>query len=161
VGNAGKRHESIHLSTARPPVADTLNPLKMIILNTIGKRTQMDLINYRQRACLGYHWILQFVDHHSGFAHVAPLKRKTAKQRGRALARILSSTCIPEILQSDNGSDFLDKCIYYVKEFFKTVNIIKGRPGRPNEQGSVERGNADFKKALLKWEQEYPDEKWL
>jgi hypothetical protein len=40
------------------------------------------------------------------------------------------------------------------------INIIKGRPRQPNEQGSVERGNADFKKALLKWEQEYPDEKW-
>ncbi len=47
-----------------------------------------------------------------------------------------------------------------MKEFFKTINIIKGRPHRPNEQGSVERGNADFKKALLIWEKEYPDEKW-
>jgi hypothetical protein len=148
------------LSTSRPPVAETLNPLKMIISNTIGKRAQMDLIDYRRRACLGYRWILRLVDHHSGFAHVAPLKRKTAKQTGRALVKILSSACIPEILQSDNGSEFLGKCIYYVKEFFKTINIIKGRPRRPNEQGSVERGNADFKKALLKWEQEYPDEKW-
>jgi integrase len=63
-------------------------------------------------------------------------------------------------LQSDNGSEFLGKCINYVKEVFKTINIIKGRPRQPNEQGSVERGNADFKKALLKWEQEYPDKKW-
>jgi hypothetical protein len=85
------------LSTARPPVAETLNPLKMIISNTIGKRAQMDLIDYRRHACLGYHWILRLVDHHSGFAHVAPLK--TAKQTRRALVHILSSACIPEILQ--------------------------------------------------------------
>jgi hypothetical protein len=63
-------------------------------------------------------------------------------------------------LQSDNGSGFLGKCIYYAKEFFQSINIIKGKPRQPNKQGSVERGNADFKKVLLKWEQEYPDEKW-
>ncbi len=61
----------------------------------------MDLIDYRRHACLGYYWILRLVDHHSGFAHVALLKRKTAKQIGRALVRILSLACIPEILQSD------------------------------------------------------------
>jgi hypothetical protein len=95
------------LSTTRQPVAETLNPLKMIISTTIGKRTLMGLIDYRWHACLGYHGILRLVDHHSGFAHVAPLKRKTAKQTGRALVKILSSACIPEILQSDNGSEFL------------------------------------------------------
>jgi hypothetical protein len=47
-----------------------------------------------------------------------------------------------------------------VKEFFQTINIIKGKPRWLNEQDSVERGNTDFKKALFKWEQEYPDEKW-
>jgi hypothetical protein len=108
-------------------------------------------------ACL-FGILLDIVDHHSSFAHVAPLKRKTAKQTGRALVHILSLACIPKILQSDNGGEFLGKCIYYVKEFFQTINIIKGKPHRPNEQGSVEKGNADIKKALLKWEQEYPDE---
>ncbi len=147
------------LSTAKPPVAETLNPLKMIISITLGKWAQMDIIDYRRHACLGYRWILRLVDHHSGFAHVAPLNRKTTKQQpGRALVCILSSACIPKILQSDDGSEFLGKCIYYVKEFFHRINIIKGKLLRPNEQGSVERGNADFKKALLKWEQEYPYE---
>jgi hypothetical protein len=35
---------------------------------------------------------------------------------------------------------------------FPNNKYYKGRPRRPNEQGSVERGNADVKKALLKWE---------
>ncbi len=68
----------------------------------------------------------------------AALKRKSAKQTGRALVRIMSTAVIPEILRSDNGSEFLGKCIQYVKEFFKTVNIVKGKPCCPNEQGSVE-----------------------
>ncbi len=108
------------------PVGEGLNPLKMIISNTIGVRAQMDLIDYRRKECLGYRWILRYVDHHSGFSHVAALKNKTAKQTGRALGRIMSTAVIPEILQSDNGSEFLGKCIQYVKEFFKTVNIVKG-----------------------------------
>ncbi len=44
------------------------------------------------------------MDHHSGFAHVAALKKKTAKQTGRAIVRILSTAVISEILQFDNGS---------------------------------------------------------
>jgi hypothetical protein len=72
----------------------------------------------------------------------------------------LSTVVVPEILQSDNGSEFLGKCITYIKEYFKTVTIVKGKPRCPNEQGSVERGNANIKKALHKWQQAYPDEKW-
>jgi hypothetical protein len=98
----------------------------------------VDLIDYRRKECLGYRWILQFVDHHSGFSHVAALKRKTTQQRERALVRFMSTAAIPEILISDNDSEFLDKCIQYVKMFFKTVNIVKGRPRHPNKQGSVE-----------------------
>ncbi len=94
------------------------------------------------------------------FCTCCTIEEKDVKQTGRALVCIFSSVCIPEILQSDNGSEFLRKCIYYVKGFFQSINIIKEKPRRPNEQGSVERGNADFKKALLQWEQEYPDKKW-
>jgi len=69
--------------------------------------------------------------------------------------------CIPEILQSDNGSEFFGNCIYYIKEYFKTVQILKGKPLCPHEQGCVERCNTDLKIVLLKLEQEYPDKKWL
>jgi hypothetical protein len=37
---------------------------------------------------------------------------------------------------------------------------VKGKPRRPYEQGSVERGNADFKKAMQKWIADNPEEKW-
>jgi hypothetical protein len=42
------------LSTSKPPVAEALHPLKMIISSTTGKRAQMNLIDYRRRPCLGY-----------------------------------------------------------------------------------------------------------
>lgn len=42
------------------------------------------------------------------------------------------SAVIPEILQSDNDSELLGKCIYLIKEYFKVVYIVKGKPRRPN-----------------------------
>ncbi len=72
-----------------------LTSLKMIISSTIGKRAQVDFINYIRCPFLGYRRILQYVDHHSGFAQVAQLKRKTAKLTGRALIGIVSTAVVP------------------------------------------------------------------
>jgi hypothetical protein len=78
----------------------------------------------------------------------------------RLLKDTMPTAVILEILQSDNGSELLGKCIQYIKEFFKTVNIVKGKPHHPSEQGNVEWSNADFRTALQKWIAEYPEEKW-
>jgi hypothetical protein len=37
------------LSTTKVPVGESSNPLKMMILNTIGVRLQMNLIDYRRK----------------------------------------------------------------------------------------------------------------
>jgi phosphoribosylformimino-5-aminoimidazole carboxamide ribonucleotide (ProFAR) isomerase len=50
----------------------------------------------------------------------------------------MSSAVILEIMQSDNGNEFFRKFIHYIDEYFKVVNIVKCRPMRPNEQGSME-----------------------
>ncbi len=64
----------------------------------------------------------------------------------------MSTAVKPQVLQSDNGGEFLGKCLAYVKEYFiKSTNMVKGRPRRPRTQGSVERGNAPFKKVLHQW----------
>jgi hypothetical protein len=48
-----------------------------------------------------------------------------------------------------------------MKEYFKVVNIVKGKPRRTTyEKVRMGRGNNDFKKALLKWEEVHPNEKW-
>lgn len=79
---------------------------------------------------------------------------------GRVLVRILSIAIIPEILQFNNGSEFLGKYIDYIKKYFGNINIVKGRPHRPQTQGSVEKSNRPFKRALEKWMVENPDEGW-
>jgi hypothetical protein len=120
----------------------------------------MDLINYRRREENGFMWILRYVDHLTGFAHVACLKNKKAATVGRAMVKILSVAVVPDILQSDNGGEFLGQCISYIKKYFPTIKIVKGRARKPSTQGSVERGNGPFKIALENWMQENPNESW-
>ena len=143
------------LRHSRPPAVESLQPLRMMISDTIGSRCQMDLIDYTRRPDMTkdgvFTWILRYVDHFSGFSHVAALKDKSSKSVGNALMRILSTAVLPEILQSDNGKEFLGYCINIIKEEFHTIKVVKGRAYHPASQGSVERGNATFKEALDKW----------
>jgi hypothetical protein len=85
---------------------------------------------------------------------VAPLKDKSSRSVGNTLIRILSTAVLPEILQSENGKEFLGYCIKMIKEEFHTIKVVKGRVYHPASQGSVERGNATFKEALDKWLEE-------
>jgi hypothetical protein len=57
-------------------VAEQMNPLRMIISKTTGYRAQMDLVDFRRKPDKGYRWNICYVDHHSGFAHVACLKER-------------------------------------------------------------------------------------
>ncbi len=86
------------LRHSRPPAIESVQPLRMIISDTIGPRCQMDLIDYTRRPDMTkdgvFTWILQYVDHFSGSV-------------GNALMSILSTAVLPEILQTDNGKEFL------------------------------------------------------
>jgi hypothetical protein len=92
-------------------------PLRMILSETIGKRAQMDLIDMTsQQDPAGYCWILCLYDHHSGFGSVKALKSKTSKECGIAVTQILCSHPDFEILQSDNGGEFLGETVKYVNK---------------------------------------------
>ncbi len=148
------------LKSGRPSKAEEMVPLKMMISETIGSRAQMDLIDYRWREENGFKWILRDVNHLMGFAHVVCLKNKKAATVGRAMVKILSVAVLLDILQSDNGGEFLGQCITYIKKYFPTINIVKGRARKPSTQGSVERGNGPFKIALENLMQDNPSESW-
>jgi hypothetical protein len=70
--------------------------------------------------------------------------------------RILGGAVQPQVPQSDNGTEFLGRCICIVRKHFNTIQIVMGRPYHPQSKGSIERGNAPFKEALLKWIAENP-----
>ena len=87
-------------------------PLKMILSPTIGHRTQVDLIDMISRETKGgYKWILRYVDHHSGKSDVRASKDKTAAHIAPIIIRIMASTLVPCILQSDNRGEFLGETV--------------------------------------------------
>ncbi len=53
----------------------------------------------------GYHYILRVVDHLSNYGFVGKVKLRNSDEIGDELVRILSSSMIPDVLQSDNGRE--------------------------------------------------------
>ncbi len=62
----------------------------------------------------GYTWLLHYQDHLSGYSHVAPLFTKKSEEVEFEVLKIMSITVIPDILQSDNGGEFLGHCIKWL-----------------------------------------------
>lgn len=60
---------------------------------------------------LGYRYILRVVDHLSNYGFVGKLKNRSSEEMGDELVRILSSSMIPDVLQSDNGREV--SCVPY------------------------------------------------
>ena len=120
----------------------------------------MDLINMESVSDDGYQHILRYIDHLSGFSHVALLRQREAKEVGQRVLEIVSTSIMPKILQSDNGSEFLGYCIKTLKENYSNIHIVKGRPRHPQSQGKVERGHGPFKENLQKWMREHPGQSW-
>ncbi len=102
---------------SKPKISAKQMPLKMILSETIGKRAQMDLIDMTsQQDPDGFCWILRLIDHHSGFGAVRALKSKTSKECAVAVIQILCSFPDFNILQSDNGGEFLGETVKSVNE---------------------------------------------
>jgi hypothetical protein len=148
-------------SGSNPAWSSKQNPLKFIYSPRVGHRAQMDLIEMETQSCIGYEHILHYTDHLSGFSYVAPLKSKLAKPIGMKLLKIFSTSIILEILQSDNGSEFLGKCIDLIKKYYPNICIVKGRPRHPQSQEKIERSHAIFKNALQKWMKSTNNSNWL
>eukprot|EP00804_Cyclotella_cryptica_P019759 CCRYP_009665-RA/>CCRYP_009665-RA protein AED:0.39 eAED:-0.54 QI:0/0/0/0.33/1/1/3/0/338 len=87
-------------------------PLKMIFSPTIGHRAQVDLIDMCSNETQdGYKWIVRYRDHHSGKCDVGATKGKTAEEVAPVIKRIMASNLVPNVLQSDNGGEFLGETV--------------------------------------------------
>jgi hypothetical protein len=66
----------------------------------------------------------------------------------------------PPVLQNDSSTEFLGGCIRSIRKYIPTIQIVKGRPYYPQNQGSAERGNAPFKEVIVKWVIKNPGASW-
>jgi len=84
------------------------SPLKMIFSPTISDHAQDDL--GEMSSCEmedGCTWIVHYQDHHSGKCEIGATKEKTAAQKAPIVNKSMSSMLVPNVLQSDNGGEFL------------------------------------------------------
>ena len=72
------------------------------------------------------------------------LKSKRAAEVAYQLLDIFRLFGAPNILQSDNGREFIAHIITELRSLLSELVIFHGRPRHPQSQGSVERANADI-----------------
>ena len=90
-----------------------------------------------------FKFIGHMVDHFSKFHVMFPMKTKTAQETAGLIAeRFFSIFGSPKILQSDNGSEFVNNVIKAMVTLWPgKCALVNGFVGHSQSQGLVEQGN--------------------
>ncbi|XP_064082882.1 KRAB-A domain-containing protein 2-like [Macrobrachium nipponense] len=128
----------------RPTTKGTV--VRPILTKNFGSRSQVDLVDMQAMK-----WIMVYQDHLTKFCVLRPLTSKRAAEVAYQLLDIFLLLGAPEILQSDNGSEFTACVITELKLLWPDLVMVHGKPRYPQSQGSVERANCDIKDMLVDW----------
>ena len=124
---------------------------KHIISDYYNKRGQVDLIDFQNCPDGEYKWLMNYRDHRTEYVHLRPLKSKEADAVAMELQRIFYEWGAPQILQSDDGCEFIALVIKELLRLYKHTTIINGRPRHPQSQGRVDQANSDVKNMIQCW----------
>jgi transposase InsO family protein len=114
---------------------------------------QIDLFDMQQTPGgpdRNYRYVLHWLDHFSKFSILRPLKDKTMLSVVSELRSIFALVGPPDILQSDNGSEFKNDMMEKLTAE-KHVKHLFSRPYHPQTNGAVERANGFVKSKLRAW----------
>ena len=125
--------------------------VKPILSKDFGSRAQVDLVDMQSCAKEKYKWIMVYQDHLTKYCILRPLTSKRAAEVAFHLMDIFLMFGAPQILQSDNGSEFTALVISELKLLWPDLLMVHGKPRHPQSQGSVERLNCDIKDMLISW----------
>jgi transposase InsO family protein len=92
------------------------------------------------------HFILNIVDHHSKYLYSFPIKNKEAATIAECLETIFQSERVPDIIQSDNGKEFLGETIDLCDRY--GVKQVHSLPYKPMTNGAIERLNKTMKEKM-------------
>jgi transposase InsO family protein len=92
-----------------------------------------------------------YQDHLTKFCVLKALTTKRPAEVAYQLLDIFLLLGAPQILQSDNGTEFCAKVITELKELWLDLVLVHGKPRHPQSQASVERANCDIKDMLTAW----------
>lgn len=125
--------------------------VRPILSRDYGSRGQVDLIDMQSMTSGQYKWIMVYQDHLTKYCVLRPLSTKRAAEVAYQLMDIFLLFGAPQILQSDNGSEFTAFVISELKLLWPDLLMVHGKPRHPQSQGSVERLNCDVKDMLIAW----------
>lgn len=128
-------------------------PLIPIISKRTFQHIVIDLIDFSHSPAGDdneYKYIIHAIDHFSSFRYAEAITEKTAKNVFSFLRRLFSIISYPQILQSDNGSEFRNSLVEnYLSEY--NVEYRHGKPYTPQTQGKIERANRTLKEMMNKF----------
>ena len=159
--NISRRYIADFLSTLEVHQLTVVKPRVPVVKPIVAKRPyerwQIDLVDMSNlaRTNRGTHFLLTVIDVFSKFAYVRPLRNKEAETTRTALHDILNHDNAPRIIQSDNGSEFLDLRLP------AGVKHIFSQPHTPQSQGQIERFNGTFKRMIFKYMTQKGEKKYI
>ena len=113
--------------------------VRPILSKEFGSRAQVDLIDMQSITKAQHKWIMVYQDHLTKYCVLRPLTSKCAAEVAFQLMDIFLLLGAPQILQSDNGSEFTASVITELKVLWPDLLMVHGKPRHPQSQGSVER----------------------
>ena len=94
------------------------------------------------------------------FCILGGLFSKRASEVAYQLIDIFLMFGAPQVLQSDNGPEFIAAVVKELMEVCTELGTVHGKPRHPESQGSVERANSDIKDMLIAWMSENDTRDW-
>ena len=121
-----------------------------VIVPGIDAQFQADLVDVQNlsRFNKGYKYLLTCIDIFSKYAWVMPLKTKQGQELVKAFQTILSSGRKPNKLQTDQGTEFLNRVF---QKFLRENNIDFFTVNSGLKASAVERFNRTFKNKMYKY----------
>lgn len=135
---------------------------KPIITEAPMTQLQMDLVDMSNYAKFNENtnFLLTVIDTHSKFAWVRPLKNKSAELVAYEMQNIIFQEGIPTIIQSDNGSEFVNETMteLCVRFGIKQQNSL---PYKPQSNGQIERFNKGIKEMLFSYLTDHKSDRYI
>lgn len=132
------------------PLFQNKAPLRPIKAGKVQERHQVDLVNMQSMPItidgITYKYIMSVIDIFSRFVFLRPLQSKESAEVAENLRNIYNEHGPPEILQSDQGTEF--KGVVKILCEALNVKIIKSAAYSPQTQGKDERSHRTWKEKI-------------
>jgi len=136
--------------------------VKPIVSERCYQQFEIDLIDISSIAKQndGITFLMCVIDTFSKFAFVEPLKNKTSQSIAYTLQNIICKESSPEVISSDNGSEFVNSHFIELCQRFN-IKHKTSLPYHPQAQGQIERFNSTIKKTIFKYLTQHNSKRYI